>query len=124
MLQLFVTPTPFEGWGDRAYDGTSQRQLLAVLIVSVGALALTVCVALLMVFSGEPLESDPSRLHSLHYGQLGLLDNSHRLIVGHVDGTLELRGVLSAERWCLAIGPIQDGLRGTDTGCVRCTFIL
>ena len=36
--------------------GTSQRQLLAVLIVSVGALALTVCVALLMVFSGEPLE--------------------------------------------------------------------
>ena len=44
MLQLFVAPTPFEGWGERAYDGTSQRQLLAVLIVSVGALALTLCV--------------------------------------------------------------------------------
>ena len=49
MLQLFVAPTPFEGWGERAYDGTSQRQLLAVLIVSVGALALTLCVALLML---------------------------------------------------------------------------
>jgi hypothetical protein len=45
MLQLFVAPTPFEGWGERAYDGTPQRQLLAVLIVSVGALALTLCVA-------------------------------------------------------------------------------
>ena len=62
MFQLFVAPTPFEGWGEHGYDGTSQRQLLAVLIVSVGALALTVCVALLMGFSGEPLEPpDPSR---------------------------------------------------------------
>ena len=62
MLQLFVAPTPFEGWGEHAYDGTSQRQLLAVLIVSVGALALTLCVLLLVFFSGEPLEpSDPSR---------------------------------------------------------------
>jgi hypothetical protein len=55
MLQLFVAPTPFEGWGERAYDGTPQRQLLAVLIVSVGALALTLCVALLMLFADEPL---------------------------------------------------------------------
>jgi hypothetical protein len=55
MLQLFVAPTPFEGWGERAYDGTSQRQLLAVLIVSVGALALTLCVALLMLFADDPL---------------------------------------------------------------------
>ena len=55
MLQLFVAPTPFEGWGERAYDGTSQRQLLAVLIVSVGALALTLCVALHMLFADEPL---------------------------------------------------------------------
>jgi hypothetical protein len=55
MLQLFVAPTPFEDWGERAYDGTSQRQLLAVLIVSVGALALTFCVALLMLFVDEPL---------------------------------------------------------------------
>ena len=55
MLQLFVAPTPFEGWGERAYDGTPQRQLLAVLIVSVGVLALTLCVALLMLFADEPL---------------------------------------------------------------------
>ena len=55
MLQLFVAPTPFEGWGERAYDGTSQRQLLAVLLVSFGALALTLCVALLMLFADEPL---------------------------------------------------------------------
>src|SRR4249920_2946318 len=62
MFQLFVASTPFEGWGEHAYDGTSQCQLLAVLIVSVGALALTFCVALLMLFSGEPLEPpDPSR---------------------------------------------------------------
>ena len=62
MFQLFVAPTPFEGWGEHAYDGTAQRQLLAVLIVSVGALALTLCVGLLMLFSGEPLEPpDPSR---------------------------------------------------------------
>jgi hypothetical protein len=60
MLQLFVAPTPFEGWGEDAYDGTSRRQLLAVLIVSVGALALTLCV--LLLFSGEPLEPpDQSR---------------------------------------------------------------
>ena len=56
LQQLFVAPTPFEGWGERAYDGTSQRQLLAVLIVSVGALALTLCVALVTLFGGQPLE--------------------------------------------------------------------
>ena len=63
MFQLFVAPTPFEGWGEYAYDGTSQRQLLAVLIVSVGALALTLCVALLMFFLANRLEPpDPSPL--------------------------------------------------------------
>jgi hypothetical protein len=50
MLHLFV-----EGWGEHAYDGTSQRQLLAVLIVSVGALALTLCVLLLMLFLANRL---------------------------------------------------------------------
>ena len=55
MLQLFVAPTLFEGWGESPYDGTSQRQLFAVLIVSVGALALTLCIALLMLFADEPL---------------------------------------------------------------------
>jgi hypothetical protein len=55
MLHLFVAPTPFEGWGEHAYGGTSQRQLLAVLIVSVGALALTLCVLLLMLFLANRL---------------------------------------------------------------------
>ena len=45
MLHLFVAPTPFGGWDKCPYDGTTLSQLLAVLIVivSVGALALTVC---------------------------------------------------------------------------------
>ena len=55
MLQLLVAPTPFEGWSERAYDGTSQRQLLAVLIVSISVLVLTLCVALLMLFADERL---------------------------------------------------------------------
>jgi hypothetical protein len=63
MLQLFVAPTPFEGWGERVYDGTSQRQLLAVLIVSFGALALTLCAALLM--PDEPL-GPPDQSRSLY----------------------------------------------------------
>ena len=53
MLQLFVAPTPFEGWGEYPHDGTTLTA--RILIVSVGALALTLCVALLMLFSGEPL---------------------------------------------------------------------
>ena len=62
MFQLFVAPTPFEGWGEHEYDGTAERQRLAVLIVSVGALAMVLSAALLMLFSGEPREPpDPSR---------------------------------------------------------------
>ena len=61
MLQLFVAPTPFEGWGGRAYDGPSRRQLLAVLIVSVAALALTLCVALIMLLADEPVGPPESR---------------------------------------------------------------
>jgi len=51
MLHLFVSPAPFEGWGDCPYDGTTLSQLLAVLIVivSVGALALTVCLSLVII---------------------------------------------------------------------------
>ena len=54
MLHLFVSPTPFEGWGDCPYDGTTLSQLLAVLIVivSVGALALTVCLSLVIILAG------------------------------------------------------------------------
>jgi hypothetical protein len=51
MLQLFVAPTPFEGWGEYPHDGT----LRLIVIVSVGALALTLCVALLMLFADDPL---------------------------------------------------------------------
>jgi hypothetical protein len=43
MLQLFVAPTPVEGWGKYPHDGTTLR---FIVIVSVGALALTLCVAL------------------------------------------------------------------------------
>ena len=54
MLQLFVSPAPFESWGDRPNDGTTLSQLLAVLIVivSVGALALTVCLSLVIILTG------------------------------------------------------------------------
>ena len=59
MLQLFVAPTPFEGWGEYPRDGTTLR---LIVIVSVGALALIFCVALLIIFSGERLEPpNPSR---------------------------------------------------------------
>jgi hypothetical protein len=59
MLQLFVAPTPFEGWGEYPRDGTTLR---LIVIVSVGALALTLCVALVTLFADEPLEPpDPSR---------------------------------------------------------------
>jgi hypothetical protein len=56
MLHLFVTPTPFEGWGEYSYDGTNLSQLLAVLIVivSVGSLALAVCLSL-VTLAGESL---------------------------------------------------------------------
>ena len=58
MLHLFVAPTPFEGWGEYPYDGTT----LLLVIVSLGALTLTVCLALVMLLSGEPLElPDPNR---------------------------------------------------------------
>ena len=58
MLRLFIAP-PSEGWARHEYDGTSERQLLAVLIVSVGVVALVLCIALLMLFPLEP--ADQSR---------------------------------------------------------------
>ena len=54
MFQLFVAPTAFEGWGEHDYDGTAERQLLAMLIVGLGALALILCVVLLMLFADQP----------------------------------------------------------------------
>ena len=51
MLHLFVTPKSFEGWGDDPFDGATLSQLLALLILlAVGALALTMCLALFMLF--------------------------------------------------------------------------
>ena len=54
MLHLFVAPTPFGGWDECPYDGTTLSQLLAVLIVivSVGALALTVCLSVVIILAG------------------------------------------------------------------------
>jgi hypothetical protein len=54
MLHLFVSPAPIEGWGDYPYDGTTLSQLLAMLIVvvSVGSLALTVCLSLVVMLAG------------------------------------------------------------------------
>ena len=40
-------------------------------------------------------------LHSLHYGELSPLDDGRELVIGHINGTLELRGVLRAEGRCL-----------------------
>jgi hypothetical protein len=54
MFQLFVAPTAVEGWGEHDYDGTAERQLLAMLIVGLGALALILCVVLLMLFADQP----------------------------------------------------------------------
>jgi hypothetical protein len=52
VFQLFVAPTAVEGWGEHDYDGTAERQLLAMLIVGLGALALIV--VLLMLFADQP----------------------------------------------------------------------
>ena len=54
MLYLFVAPAPFEDWGEHPYDGTNLSQLLAMLIVvvSVGSLALTVCLSLVIILAG------------------------------------------------------------------------
>ena len=61
----------------------------------------------------------------LDYSQLGLGYDGSKLVV-HVDGTLELGGVSGAEGRWLAIGPVQDGLRGVTLaaqGSVFCAAI-
>jgi hypothetical protein len=54
MLHLFIAPAPFEGGDEYPFDGTTLSQLLAMLmvIVSLSALALTVCLALPYSFKG------------------------------------------------------------------------
>lgn len=52
MFHLFVAPKSFEGWGDYPLS-----QLLSLLIlIAVGALTLTLGLALIMLFAGEPVE--------------------------------------------------------------------
>jgi hypothetical protein len=55
---------------------------------------------------------------------LGLGDDGNKLIISHVDGTLHHCWIAGVQGWSLTLGPIQDSLRGADTGCMRCTLIL
>jgi hypothetical protein len=41
----------------------------------------------------------------LDYSQLGLGHDGSELIIGHIDGSLELGCIRGAKRRCLAIGP-------------------
>ena len=57
MLHLFVTPKSFEGRGDDPFNGTSLSELpLLLILIAVGALALILCLALVMFFAGELVE--------------------------------------------------------------------
>ena len=56
-MLLFVPTSSFEGFGEHPYDPSNLSHLLAglIVIVSVGALTLTLYRAVLMLFVGEPL---------------------------------------------------------------------
>ena len=56
-MWLFVPTSPFEGFGEHPYDPSTLSHLLAglIVIVSVGALTLTLYRVVLMLFVGEPL---------------------------------------------------------------------
>jgi hypothetical protein len=58
-MHLFIPPTFFEGCGEYPHEGASISDLLAglVMIVSIGALTLTLCYALTMLLVGIPLET-------------------------------------------------------------------
>ena len=47
---------------------------------------------------------------SLNYGEPSLGHDGSKLIVGHIDGPLELRGVRGAEGGWASITTVQDGL--------------
>jgi hypothetical protein len=57
-MLLFVPPWSVEGYGESPYDPSDFSHLLAVfiMIVSVGALTITLCRALLMLLMGVPVE--------------------------------------------------------------------
>jgi hypothetical protein len=57
-MLLFVRPSSFDGFGEYPFDPNNLSDLLAcyIMIVSVGALTLTLLRALLMLLSGAPVE--------------------------------------------------------------------
>ena len=57
-MLLFVPPSRFEDFDEYPYDPNGLSHLLAgvIMIVSIGALTLTVCRALLMLLFGAPIE--------------------------------------------------------------------
>jgi len=57
-MLLFVPSWSFEGYGEHPCDPSSLSHLLAgfIMIVSIGALTLTLCRALLMLLAGGPAE--------------------------------------------------------------------
>ena len=58
-MLLFAPPSSFESYGEHPCDPNNLSYLLAglIVIVSVGALALILCRAVLMLLVGEPLLS-------------------------------------------------------------------
>jgi hypothetical protein len=57
-MLLFVPPTSFEAWGEHPFHWAALSQWLAsvIMIVSVGALFVTLCHALIVILVGEPIE--------------------------------------------------------------------
>ena len=57
-MLVFVPPWSFEGYAEHPYDPGGLSRLLAgfIMIVSIGALTLTLCRALLMLLAGAPVE--------------------------------------------------------------------
>ena len=57
-MLLFVPPWSFEGYGEHPYDpgGLSHQLAGFIMIVSIGALTLILCRALLMLLAGGPAE--------------------------------------------------------------------
>ena len=60
----------------------------------------------------------------LDHMKRGTVGDGSELVIGHVDGALHHCWIAGVQGWSLTIGPVQDGLRGTDTGCMRCTLIV
>ena len=59
-MLLFVPPSSSQSFGEYPYDPSDLSYLLAgaIMIVSVGALTLTLCRALLMLLFGAPMFQD------------------------------------------------------------------